>query len=275
MTTKERLTFRAMRKRLQIPQVLIAKEVGVSRPKFTAWENGNGSLTPDEECRIGDAIDRVLAKRGLPGVVTPEQAREDLREGAVLARRRTQYGFTQVQLEGKTKIDQGAISAFEKGYADLAPAKVAQLFQALDSLIEERRTQREVLHNSVERAWRKRHSKKLPAASQVLTGNLSSLRSAEAASQAFQREMRLKALQEAQRLSTERLIAGQQELIDLLQEFVKFQEKENAEQVASLQKKVNELRNLYELETRISVDTVQAEELRERLSAVPIKEGKV
>lgn len=282
MDKKGRLVFRKMRKGLRIPQAQLAKEVGLYRSKITEWENGNIDLTPDEELRIGDAIDRVLAKRGLPGVVTPEQAREDSREGAVLARLRVQYGFTQAQLAQKTKTDQGSISAFEKGHLDLSPDKIAQLFQALDSLIEGRRTQREVLENYAERVPSKRHSKKplegatVVGPSQVRMGNLRDFGQPHSLSDlaAPQEVQRLKA-----RLQTmQELISEQKELITCLKEFVALHEDESKEKdirVATLEKKVADLRNLYEIETEVAVKGAQAEELRERLSAVPsVKEDK-
>src|SRR5215470_581121 len=139
MNKKERLVFRKMRKGLRIPQAVLAKETGLYRTKFVAWENGDIDLTPEEESRIGDAIDAVLAKRGVPGMVTPEQAQEDSREGAVLARLRDQYGITQMELARAAKEDRSSISAFESGHINLDSNRVARLFQAIDSLAEKKR----------------------------------------------------------------------------------------------------------------------------------------
>ena len=140
MTKKERLIFRKRRKGLRISQAQLAQQASVSRTKVAKWENGTLNLTAEEEGRLKDVLSRVLIKRGTPEAVTPEQAQQDLRDGAILARLRAEHGITQAQLANKAKIDQGTISHFEKGDLELTPTRRGQLFQAIDAIVEERRT---------------------------------------------------------------------------------------------------------------------------------------
>jgi transcriptional regulator with XRE-family HTH domain len=137
MNKKERLVFRKIRKGAKISQAQLAKETGIAQSKLSGWESGQVDLTPDEEFSIGEALDAVIKKRGIPGVVTPEQATEDLRKGAVLARLRDQYAVTQMQLAKKSGITQSAISAFEKGYVDLSQEQVDTLFKAFNEVLED------------------------------------------------------------------------------------------------------------------------------------------
>jgi len=142
MQNKERKVFRRMRKGLRIPLAQLAKETGIYRTKLSAWEIGKTDLTPDERFKIGEAIDAVLMKRGIPGVVTPEQATEDLRKGTTLARLRDQYGVTQSSVAKMAKIPQSIISAFEQGHVELSPAQIETLFKALNEVLAERETVR-------------------------------------------------------------------------------------------------------------------------------------
>jgi transcriptional regulator with XRE-family HTH domain len=241
MESIDRRAIRAARQSLGWTQSKLASKAKIDRSKLSLFEIGQVRLSAEERSRVDDALN---------------DARVPRRFVQALQRtfRRQQAGMSQQELANRAQISRSKLSRWENGLLELTSEELSKVEEELGGA------------SSPGRAT-------VLGPSQVRMGNLRDLGQVRSLPDvaAPQEVQRLKALLQ----TMEKLISGQEQLIDLLQEFVKFQEKENAEQVASLQKKVNELRNLYELETRISVDTVQAEELRERLSAVPIKEGKV
>ncbi|PYV72714.1 MAG: hypothetical protein DMG96_25100 [Acidobacteria bacterium] len=137
MQKKERKVFRKMRQGLRISTARLARETGIYRTRLSEWENGRVDLTPEEELKIGDAMDAVLTKRGLPGVITPEEAANDARKGSVLARLRDQFRITQTALAEKAEMNQSKISSFEKGDVELSAAQEEKLFTAFNDLVAE------------------------------------------------------------------------------------------------------------------------------------------
>jgi transcriptional regulator with XRE-family HTH domain len=229
MQDKERAVIAKMCRGLGLNQVWMGKQAGVHRTKISRWLSGQVELTEDELFKLGEAIDAALMKRGIPGVVTPEQATEDLRKGSVLRRWREEWGIGQAEAGKRAGLSQGAVSGFEQGKLDLDPARVEQLFKAVSSLIEERRASIPRVPLSSLRSLR-------DIAARPTESNLDDIR--------------------------KKLIAAQREYI----EFLKKKSSDKDTKIAALEKRVADLQSLYEAGTEAALAHAKFEELREKLT---------
>jgi transcriptional regulator with XRE-family HTH domain len=251
MQEKERKVIGQTCRSLGLTQQWMGKQIGVKRSKISRWLSGEGALTEDELFKLGQAITVVLGDRDRrPGFVDPATASAD--SGKSVRYWRDKWGIGQAELGKRAGLSQGAVSGWEQGKLYLVPAQVKKLFQALDALIAERRA-------CIPRG--------------PLMGNLRDVGQVRSLSD-------LVAPQGAQRTEAriqtmEALISEQKELIACLKEFVALHEDASQQKdirIAELEKKVADLRGLYELETEVAVKSAQAEELREKLSAIPARD---
>jgi transcriptional regulator with XRE-family HTH domain len=281
MNRKERQTFRRLRKTLRLSQAWIAKQAGISQSRVSGWEMGRVELTPDEEDRIGEAIEAVVIKRGIPGQVTPEQAAEDLRKGTILSRLREEYGVTQAELAEKAEINQSTVSGFERGNVDLSPTQVEQLFKAFNDLLAERAAK---ASTSTLASLRSPRDPRAVERDKIRQDPAFQLEVAhEAGKELWNKNAELRKqlayLQEKVRLfdeliaSYKKRVSTDDELIAAYQEALEKTGSEKDAQIAELEKKVEELRTLYEAGTEAALAHAKFEELRAKVSVPDIEDN--